>query len=63
MMSMTIIKDYKSDIKKKAYYIYKITPLWKAPMEKTEYRPIFFENHPELKKKWEKLVKEEAQRK
>lgn len=39
----------------KAYYIYRITPLWDESMEETEYNPIFFEFYPELKKIWDEM--------
>jgi hypothetical protein len=38
-----------------AYFIYRITPLWNEPMEKTEYKPYFFEFLPEIKKEWDAL--------
>ncbi|HOK00083.1 MAG TPA: hypothetical protein PLW34_11045 [Termitinemataceae bacterium] len=31
--------------------IYRITPLWDAPMERIEYRPMFYEFYPEIKEK------------
>jgi hypothetical protein len=38
----------------KAYYIYKITPLWDS-IEETEYNPRFIEYYPELQEVWDGL--------
>jgi len=40
----------------KAYYIYKLELLWDQPMEDDEYKPYFFEFHPELKEAFDKAV-------
>ncbi|MCX7656527.1 MAG: hypothetical protein N2Z76_08395 [Treponemataceae bacterium] len=37
--------------------IYRITPLWDAPMERIEYRPMFYEFYPEIEEKERQAIR------